>query len=114
AVMRTSMNKLAFTTPNVVFSLVVGVLLALIGVYGVYGGQYPVAGEETDQPGSVAGDVANDPKLAELARAEHAVAEGTATREQEQQVVADAQARAADRRRVAWQRYHSHRQGPST
>ena len=109
AVLNTSMNKLAFSTPNVVFSLVVGVMLAFVGAYGVFGGQYPVAGEETDQ--SVART--SDPELAEMARAEHAMAEGTATREQERLVMTDAQERAANRRRVAWQRYHSHRRGPS-
>lgn len=105
AVLNTSMNKLAFSTPNVLFSLVVGVVLALVGAYGVFGGQYPVAGEETDQSVSRT----SDPKLAEMAQAEHAMAEGTATREQERLVMTDAQERAANRRRVAWQRYHSQR-----
>jgi hypothetical protein len=100
----TGVNWLAFDTADVVFSLVVGVLLAGISWYGVFGGQYPVAGEEVDQevPGHE-----QDPEylahLDEMAKAEHAVAEGTATREQREKVFRDAGERADRQRREAWQ-----------
>lgn len=98
-VVGSSLNRLAFTMPNVVFSLVVGVLLTAVGGYGLFGGQLPMAGDEVDQRDVV--DVDD-----ELAAAEHAVAEHTATPEQRRMVAEDADRRAGERYDEAWRQYH--------
>lgn len=117
-------NLLAFTFPNVAFSLVVGLVLLGIGLYGRVSGQLPADnpyrrahggrnrmakfwhGEDFAQD---EGDVSEEQERrlaenAELAEAEHAMAEGVATPEQERQVVEDAQQRAAAHRAEAWRR----------
>ncbi|HWE88566.1 MAG TPA: DUF4383 domain-containing protein [Pseudonocardiaceae bacterium] len=130
AVLRTPLNLLSFRMPNVVFSLVVGVLLLMLGLYGRASGGLP-----PDNPYLLARHGRNrlthvwhDDQLVlpepmdadavrrrlveidELARAEYAVAEGEATPEQAEEVVADSEARAVERRRLAWQRAE-HRTG---
>lgn len=108
AVLGSHLNRLAFTSSNVGFSLVVGVLLSFIGLYGILGGQTPVAGEELDQDD----DLADTPDRAEfeaLAEAEYAMAEGFATPEQIRLVEEDATRRAAEARKAAWERHlHDH------
>jgi hypothetical protein len=104
--LNTSANKLAFTASNVWFSLVVGIVLVLIGLYGVFGGQYSVKGEELDQdlPEREPGE---DAEIREMAAAEHAMAEGTATREQRRMVEADALRRSRERAEAARARYRA-------
>lgn len=117
-------NYLAFTMPNVIFSLIVGLLLLGVGLYGRSSGQLPA-----DSPFRRAHggrnlmarvwhdeDLAQEPiedeaaalrridEVAPLAEAEHAVTEGTATPEQEREVMADARHRAVERREAAWRR----------
>lgn len=117
-------NVLAFTFPNVAFSLVVGLILLGVGLYGRVSGQLPADnpyrqahggrnrfarfwhGEDFQQTGD---DLPADAKRrlaehAEMAEAEHAVADGRATPEQEQEVYEDAAQRAVDRRSEAWRR----------
>lgn len=124
ALVHPSLNVLAFTMPNVVFSLIVGLILLYVGLYGrassqlpadnpyrrAHGGRNPLArvwhGEDFAQ------EVDEDPdaarrridEVAEMADAEHAFAEGEATPEQERQVVRDAQRRAAQRETESWRR----------
>jgi hypothetical protein len=121
-------NLLAFTFPNVVFSLVVGIVLLFVGLYGRGSGGLPADNPYRRARGgantmtrvwhgeSVIQDDPEDPetaqrKLAEnesLARAEYAMAEGVATPEQERAVLADAARRSSRRRTEAWRRAIRH------
>lgn len=91
--------------------LIVTALLALIiggiGIFGVARGQ---RSREHIPPSSPEQARARIDEIAELAEAEHAMAEGEATREQEAKVVEDARQRANERRRYSWARAH-HEQG---
>ncbi len=116
-------NLLAFTFPNVAFSLVVGVVLLSIGLYGRASAQLPADNPFRQRHGGrnrlanfwhgedfaqTEEDLPEDTKrLAEdtrLAEAEHAFAEGEASPEQEREILADAKRRAVRRRREAWDR----------
>lgn len=119
-----SANYFAFTMPNVIFSLVVGLVLLSIGLYGRSSGQLPADSPYRRAHGGrnlmarvwhgedLAQDEVEDEaaaqrridEIAPLAHAEHAVAEGTATPEQEHEVMADARDRAVERREAAWRR----------
>jgi hypothetical protein len=123
-VLNKSVNYLAFTMANVIFSLVVGLVMLSLGLYGRASGQLPADNPyRRDQGGrnplsrlwhdeDLAQDapvdtVADEHRLAEIdemAQAEHAVAEGEATPEQERRVMADAVRRASEARRAAWLR----------
>jgi hypothetical protein len=119
-----NLNVLAFTMPNVIFSLVVGLALLSVGLYGRASSQLPAdnpyrqsrggdnplsrvwQGEQLAQ-GPVQDVDAEERRLAEttqMAEAEHAFAEGTATQDQERAVLRDAHQRAAERREDAWHR----------
>jgi hypothetical protein len=107
AVIGTRANVLAFQTSNVVFSVVVGVVLLLLGAYGRISGGLPTdspyahphpwpaeAPERPSTPEEVAAEAA-------MREAEIAVAEHRATGEQRLRVQAMAQVHTrADRRRV--------------
>jgi hypothetical protein len=119
-----TINFLAFTMPNVIFSLVVGIGLLFIGLYGRASGQLPEDNPFRRARGGNNGVAtlwhgegmtkgpATDPEdaerrldeIEELAEAEHAMAEGTATEEQEREVIADTAARTQERRRANWRR----------
>jgi hypothetical protein len=113
AVLDTRLNVFAFKIPNVLFSLVAGLLMLLVGFYGrVSGGlpddnPYVRARRHEDPADDHAAERAAERlrlvEIDELARAELAVAEGTATREQERLVRADALHRATERRMAAYQ-----------
>ncbi|AOS65086.1 DUF4383 domain-containing protein [Actinoalloteichus hymeniacidonis] len=115
AVIRTPLNVFAFTLPNVVFSLVVGMLLLFLGLYGRLSGGLPednpfVRARHHEDPRDDHSHLhpADRRRLAEiepLARAEHAVAEGEATPEQERLVADDAERRAQQRQQEAWRNY---------
>jgi len=117
-------NFLAFTLPNIAFSLVVGIILLFVGLYGRASGGLPadnpyrrarggsnamtrvwhgesVAQEAPEDPDAAARHLA---EITELADAEHAMAEGEATPEQEREVLADAAERSSRRRTLAWRR----------
>jgi hypothetical protein len=107
AVLRTSLNFLAFRMSNVLFSIGVGLLLLVLGAYGRISGNlpddspyarpHPQLLEPPDLPGSPA-EVAAEAAMRE---AEIAVAEHRATDEQWRRVHAMALVRSrADRRRV--------------
>lgn len=124
----TAFDVLAFGLNNVIFSLVVGAVLLFIGLYGRASGGLPADnpyrqgrpgvsrvarawhGEEMVrqvQPGPEDEDAVQErlAEIDELARAEHAVAEGDATPEQARAVEQDAMERSRERHRVAWQRH---------
>lgn len=117
AVLDTKFNLLAFRLPNVIFSLVAGMLLLFLGAYGRFSGGLPMDNPYYQQrhrhdPRSRAVTTSgqdDDIDEAELATAELAVAEGHATPEQEQLVLEDARRRAYQEYRHAWESYESHR-----
>ncbi len=112
AVLRTSVNVLAFSMSNVVFSVCAGIFLLVLGGYGRVSGNLP-----PDSPYRAGGEPAGDGGLPEPERyaatpaeravegamraAELAVAEHRATPEQARRVAAMGRVRTrADRRRV--------------
>ncbi|MGH4014186.1 MAG: DUF4383 domain-containing protein [Pseudonocardiaceae bacterium] len=113
AVLDTEYNLLAFRIPNVIFSFIAGMLLLFLGAYGRFSG-----GLSADNPyyqsrhrhdphpaGEAAGQEHDSDEDDRWVAAEVAVAEGHATPEQERQVLEDAQRRAAEARRRAWELY---------
>jgi uncharacterized protein DUF4383 len=117
AVMRTSLNILAFEFSNIVFSVVVGLLLLVLGAYGRISGHLPsdspyahphaVEGEadEDDEYPSTPAEIAAEQAMRD---AEVAVVQHTATAEQRRRVEAMASMHSrADRRRV-WMSFEGH------
>ncbi|MBA2472746.1 MAG: DUF4383 domain-containing protein [Pseudonocardiales bacterium] len=112
AVLDTKLNLLAFRLSNVVFSFVAGMLLLFLGAYGRFSG-----GLSADNPyyqrrhreHSGAGDDHRDDEDDGLLAAELAVAAGHGTPQQEQLVHDDAQRRANEAHRRAWELYESSR-----
>ena len=110
AVLDTELNLLAFRMSNVIFSFVAGMLLLFLGAYGRFSG-----GLAADNPyyrhrhhaDPSSGQDDRDEDHERWVAAEVAVAEGYATPEQEQQVREDAQRRANEARRRAWEAYES-------
>lgn len=112
AVLDTGLNVLAFRFANVVFSLVAGLVLLVLGAYGRVGGHLPpdspYAQPQGDdgRDGGTAAELPSTP--AELAAdrairaAEIAVVQHTATGEQRRRVTAMAQARTRAERRRVW------------
>lgn len=112
AVLHTEFNLLAFRLPNVIFSFVAGMLLLFLGAYGRFSGglasdnpyyRYRHQGHVPPGPGVTASRDEDDLWVA----AEVAVAEHHATPEQEKLVREDAQRRAEESRRRAWELYES-------
>jgi hypothetical protein len=106
AVLDTKFNLLAFRVSNVVFSFIAGMLLLFLGAYGRFSGglsadnpYYQSRHRDYRSAGAENGDPENDRWVA----AEMAVAEGHATPEQEQLVREDAQRRADEAYRRAWE-----------
>jgi hypothetical protein len=110
AVLRTSFNLLAFEFSNVVFSVVVGLLLLMLGAYGRIGGHLPEDSPYA-HPHAFEGDADEDDEYpstpAEFAveramrDAEVAVVQHVASFDQRRRVAAMAQVTSrADRRRV--------------
>jgi hypothetical protein len=87
-------------------------LLALIiggiGIFGVARGQRSRAHIPPATPEQARARIA---EIAELADAEHAMAEGEATRDQETSVIADATQRSHEHRRLSWDRARRDEQG---
>ncbi len=110
AVLDTALNLLAFRMSNVIFSFIAGMLLLFLGAYGRFSG-----GLGADNPyyqlrhraDPNSGDDHHDEEIERWIAAEVAVAEGHATPEQEQMVREDAQRRANEARRRAWELYES-------
>ena len=115
AVLRTRFNILAFGIENVIFSVVVGLLLLVLGAYGRIGGHLPPDSPYADPtPAADDGGVDDDefPSTAEefaaetaMREAEIAVAEHRATDEQRRRVAAMADASTRSERREVWMRF---------
>jgi Domain of unknown function (DUF4383) len=114
-VLDTRFNLLAFRMSNVIFSFIAGMLLLFLGAYGRFSGGLPEDSpyyrlRHRDDPsvGAVgARGRHRDEEIDRWVAAEAAVAEGHATPEQEQLVREDAQRRADEARRRAWELYES-------
>ncbi len=118
AVLDTELNLLAFEIPNVIFSFIVGMMLLFLGCYGRFSG-----GLSADNPyyqqrhpdevragaGDAAGDGQGRSEADRLLAAELAFGEGHATLEQERLVRENAQRRADEARRRAWETYEGQR-----
>jgi hypothetical protein len=118
AVLDTEFNLLAFEIPNVIFSFIAGMMLLFLGSYGRFSGGLPVDNPYYQQrhPDEVHPDadaVASDGQARSeadrLLAAELAVGEGHATLEQEMLVRKDAQRRADEAHRHAWEVYEGQR-----
>ncbi|MDT7713505.1 MAG: hypothetical protein QOG46_2312 [Pseudonocardiales bacterium] len=115
AVLDTPLNLLAFKIQNVLFSLIAGMAMLFVGLYGrVSGGlasdnPYVRARRNEDPLDRHATQRAAEAlrqrlaEIDELARAEFAMAEGRATPEQEQRLRADARRRAEQHHREAYE-----------
>jgi len=111
AVLRTSLNILAFRMSNVVFSVVVGLLLLVLGCYGRVSGNlpadspyarpHPTAFEPPDLP-STPEDVATE---AAMRAAEIAVVEHRATEDQRRRVRAMSLVHRREDRRRVWMEF---------
>lgn len=111
-VLDTKLNLLAFRLPNVIFSFIAGMLLLFLGAYGRFSGGLSVDNpyyqrRHHNDPSSGPGEHYRDEETDRLVAAEVAVAEGHATPEQERLVREDAQRRANEARRRAWELYES-------
>ncbi len=117
AVLDSDLNFLAFTISNVFFSLVSGMLLLTLGLYGRVSGGLPAdnpyrqarqakTAQGTRHPGDPAPDPSRDAErtaeLDKFAHAEQLGAEGLASQEQERMVERDRSARAQAEHDRAW------------
>lgn len=109
AVLRTSFNVLAFEMENVVFSVVAGLLLLLLGAYGRVSGNLPPdspyarprTDDVDDEPESFPSSPEEFAAERAMRAAEIAVVNHVATADQRRRVAAMAEVRSrADRRRV--------------
>lgn len=108
AVLRTSFNVLAFEIENVVFSVVAGLILLLLGAYGRVSGNLPPdspyarpRAEDESEPESFPSTPAEFAAERAMREAEIAVVNHVATAEQRRRVAAMAEVHSrADRRRV--------------
>jgi hypothetical protein len=111
ALLRTSFNILAFRMSNVLFSVVAGLLLLVLGSYGRLSGNLP-----DDSPyahphawNSEPPDLPSTPEEiaaeAAMRQAEIAVAEHHATEDQRRRVLAMARVRTRDGRRRVWMEF---------
>ena len=108
AVLRTSLNLLAFEVRNVLFSIAVGLLLLVLGAYGRVSGNLPPDSpyahphaESTEPPESYASTLEEFAAEAAMREAEIAVSNHVGTEDQRRRVQAMAAMHTrADRRRV--------------
>ncbi len=100
----TSMNILAFAPANVMFSLVVGAALLIVGAYGRITGRLPLDSPYSDlERAPVRAEAPHHGSVdRELADAERAVAQHAATPEQARRVHAAAAFRTHEDRRAAY------------
>ncbi|HEX4250360.1 MAG TPA: DUF4383 domain-containing protein [Pseudonocardia sp.] len=105
-VLNTSLNLLAFRLPNIVFSVVVGLLLLVLGSYGRISGGLPPGSpyRGTGRVGPEPERVGRDPEVTrELAEAERALALRYATEDQIRRLLLVHAYRSAEDRCRAWQ-----------
>ncbi|WP_338051259.1 DUF4383 domain-containing protein [Pseudonocardia acidicola] len=110
-VLGTAYNLLAFRMPNVVFSLIAGALLLVLGGYGRFAGHLPTdnpyyRARHADDPLPTGQAVLHDPDdiaaARELADVERAVAQGGGTPEQVRRLAGLGQLRRPEDRLQAW------------
>jgi hypothetical protein len=108
-VIGTRLNWLAFSLSNVIFSVIVGLLLLLLGAYGRIGGHLPPDSPYAHPPADDADYVHELPSTPEevaaeaaMREAEVAVVEHVATPTQDRRVHAMAQAHTRPERRRVW------------
>jgi hypothetical protein len=108
AVLRTSFNLLAFRMSNVVFSVVVGLLLLVLGAYGRISGNLPASSPYArphalvEEPPDVPASPEEVAAEAAMREAEIAVVQHYATEDQQRRVRAMAGVRTRDGRRRIW------------
>jgi hypothetical protein len=109
AVLRTGLNILAFQFSNVVFSVVAGLTLLMLGAYGRVSGNLPADSpyahapmDQGDGPESFPTTQAERAAEAAMREAELAVVAHVATAEQRRRVAAMAQVRTRGDRRRVW------------
>jgi len=108
AVLRTSLNLLAFRLSNVAFSAGVGLLLLLLGAYGRLTGNLPADSPyahphlRIDEPPDLPSGPEEVAAEAAMREAEIAVVQHYATENQQRRVLAMATARTRDGRRRIW------------
>jgi hypothetical protein len=110
AVLRTSFNVLAFEMENVVFSVVAGLLLLLLGAYGRVSGNLPPdspyarprTGDVDDEPESFPSTPEEFAAERAMREAEIAVVNHVATADQRRRVAAMAEVRSRGDRRRVW------------
>lgn len=106
AILNTQFNVLAFRLPNVLFSVIAGLILLILGSYGRIAGDLPADNPYRTERGQTASDFTPGTRGAqeqELVDAELAMAEGQPTRDQEALVHAEQRAlraRAVERPRA--------------
>lgn len=111
-VLNTELNLLAFGIPNVIFSLVAGGVMLILGAYGRFSGglpddnpyqqeRHPDDGDSDHLP-TVYSSAADVAAVAELAEAERAAARRTATPAQAEGVEAAGASRRAEDRVAGW------------
>ena len=110
AVLRTSFNVLAFQMENVVFSVVAGLLLLLLGAYGRVSGNLPPDSpyarprndDVDDEPESFPSTPEEFAAERAMREAEIAVVNHVATADQRRRVAAMAEVRSRGDRRLVW------------
>ena len=111
AVLRTSLNVLAFQFPNVVFSLGAGLVLLLVGAYGRLTGNLPPdspyahPGEDEWEPESFPSTPAEFAAERAMRDAEVGVVNHVATAEQRRRVAAMARVSSRGDRRRVWMEF---------
>lgn len=112
AVLRTGLNLLAFEFSNVVFSVVAGLTLLLLGAYGRLTGNLPpdspyasAALPEADEPESFPSTPEEFAAERAMRDAEVAVVNHVATDEQQRRVAAMARVRSRGDRRRVWMQF---------
>jgi hypothetical protein len=115
-VLNSQLNVLAFAMSNVIFSIVVGILLLTLGLYGRVSGNLPSDSPYRADQGAGGADQAEEPELppatpaerraeAEIRAAEVAVAEHRASPEQAARVEAMRRERTKTGRRRVWMQH---------
>jgi hypothetical protein len=111
ALLRTAFNLLAFRMSNVVFSVVVGFVLLVLGAYGRVSGNLPETSPYAhphalvDEPPDLASTPEEVTAEAAMREAEIAVVQHCATEDQRRRVQAMAGIRTRDGRRRVWMEY---------
>jgi hypothetical protein len=114
AVLRTSFNVLAFEMENVVFSVVAGLLLLLLGAYGRVSGNLPTdspyarprTDDVDDEPESFPSTAAEFAAERAMRDAEIAVVNHVATADQRRRVTAMGEVHSRGDRRRVWMEFH--------